>query len=59
MTSLQTTASSPAVTSTTVIFGDLELHGIRRVKQLSVLRLTERFADFGQVAFLSFLRLDS
>jgi len=59
MDELQTVPSSPTVTRRTMIFGDLSKHAIRRVKQLSVLRLSERFADFGQVAFLGFARYDS
>lgn len=42
----------------TVLFGALDKYLIRRVKQLSVLRLQERFADYGQVAFLGFARAD-
>jgi HK97 family phage major capsid protein len=59
MASLQTQASSPQVTNTTVLFGALEKFIVRRVKQMSVLRLGERFADFGQVAFLAFARYDT
>ena len=36
----------------------MSLYQIRRVKELSVLRLEERFADYGQVAFLGFARYD-
>jgi HK97 family phage major capsid protein len=59
MDQLQTVSSSPAVTRRTLVFGDLSKHVIRRVKQLSVLRLTERFAEYGQVGFLGFGRYDS
>ncbi len=41
-----------------VIFGGLDKYIIRSVKELTVLRLNERFADFGQVAFLGFARYD-
>jgi HK97 family phage major capsid protein len=41
-----------------VLFGKLDKYIIRSVKELSVLRLNERFADFGQVAFLGFARYD-
>jgi len=41
-----------------VAFGPLDKYLIRRVKEMSVLRLVERFADFGQVAFLAFARYD-
>jgi len=43
----------------TVAFGDWQKFIIRKVRELSVLRLDERFADFGQVAFLGFTRVDS
>jgi HK97 family phage major capsid protein len=59
MDQLQTVASSPTVTKRSMIFGDLSKHVIRRVKQLSILRLTERFAEYGQVGFLGFGRYDS
>jgi HK97 family phage major capsid protein len=59
MDQLQTVSSSPVVTRRTMVFGDLSKHVIRRVKQLSVLRLSERFADFGQVAFIGFARYDA
>ncbi len=42
----------------TVAFGQLNKYLIRRVKELAVLRLSERFADYGQVAFLGFARYD-
>ncbi len=47
-----------ATTNKTVLFGDLSLYTIRRVKQMSVLRLEERFADYGQIAFIGFSRYD-
>lgn len=47
-----------AVNAKTVLFGQLDKYMIRRVKDLSVLRLVERFADYGQVAFLGFARYD-
>ncbi|MFZ0636954.1 MAG: phage major capsid protein [Candidatus Acidiferrales bacterium] len=42
----------------TMLFGPLRKYLVRRVKQLGVLRLTERFADYGQVAFIGFARYD-
>jgi HK97 family phage major capsid protein len=42
----------------TLLFGLLKKYKIRRVKGLSVMRLNERFADFGQVAFIGFARYD-
>jgi HK97 family phage major capsid protein len=53
--SMQTIGAS----STTVVFGDLKKFHVRRVKDLSVVKLVERYAELGQVAFLSFARLDS
>jgi HK97 family phage major capsid protein len=47
-----------AVNAKTVLFGAVDRYMIRRVKQLQVLRLVERFADYGQVAFLGFARYD-
>ena len=41
-----------------VLFGQLRKYVIRQVKELSVLRLVERFADYGQVGFLGFFRAD-
>lgn len=58
MATLQTQISSPPVAANTVLYGDLTLYQIRRVKEMSVLRLEERFADFGQIAFLGFSRYD-
>lgn len=42
----------------TVVFGDLKKYLIRRVKELGVLTLNERFADYGQVAYIGFARYD-
>lgn len=58
MASLQTQTSSPVATNITMLFGALKKYTVRRVRALSVLRLSERFADFGQVAFLGFYRFD-
>jgi HK97 family phage major capsid protein len=47
-----------ALNAKTVAFGPFEKYIIRRVKDLMVLRLSERFADYGQVAFIGFARYD-
>jgi len=47
-----------AASAVTVGFGNFEKYLIRRVKELSVLVLRERFADYGQVAFIGFSRYD-
>jgi len=43
----------------TVVYGDLSKFVIRRVKEMSIMRLVERYADFGEVGLLSFGRYDS
>lgn len=50
---------SVAATKNTVLFGSFQKFIMRKVKDLSVLRLDERFADFGEVAFIAFSRIDS
>jgi len=47
-----------APSAKTVLFGDLKKYKVRRVRDLMVLRLSERFADYGQVAFIGFARYD-
>lgn len=47
-----------AVNAKTVLFGDMKKYLIRRVKELGVITLQERFADYGQVAYLGFARYD-
>jgi HK97 family phage major capsid protein len=59
MDQLQAGASSPTVTKNVLCFGALDKFIVRRVRQLSVLRLQDRFADYGQVAFIGFARYDS
>lgn len=49
-----------AASANTIVFGDLKKFVIRKVKgAMYVQRLVERYADFGQVAFLAFDRIDS
>ncbi len=48
-----------ASSATTVVFGSLKKYIARRVKDLSVMKLVERYAELGQVAFVSFARLDA
>lgn len=42
----------------TVLFGQLKKYMVRAVRELAVLRLNERFAEYGQVAFIAFARYD-
>ena len=46
-------------TKSTVLFGDMSKFVIRSVRDMSVLRLDERYADYGQVGFIAFSRVDS
>jgi HK97 family phage major capsid protein len=48
----------PAASAKPVVFGDFANYYMRRVAGVQVLRLTERFADSNQVAFLAFQRWD-
>jgi len=47
-----------AADAISVLFGDFQNYFIRRVAGIQILRLTERFADSNQVAFLAFQRWD-
>lgn len=47
-----------AVNAKTVLFGQLKKYMVRRVKELAILRLNERYAEYGQVAFVGFARYD-
>jgi HK97 family phage major capsid protein len=48
----------PAASAKDLLFGQMKKYVVRRVKGLAVLRLEERFADYGQVAFIGFARYD-
>jgi HK97 family phage major capsid protein len=41
-----------------IVFGDLTKYKVRRVKDVTLLRLNERYADAHQVGFLAFARFD-
>lgn len=47
-----------AASANTVAFGAMKKYLIRRVKEMSILVLRERYADYGQVAFIGFSRYD-
>jgi HK97 family phage major capsid protein len=49
---------SPDVPRKTLAFGQFQKYVVRRVKDMAVLRLVERFAELGQVGFLGFARYD-
>lgn len=48
-----------AASATTVAFGQWNKFIARKVRDLQILRLDERFADFGEVAYVAFSRIDS
>jgi HK97 family phage major capsid protein len=48
-----------AASATVAAFGQWSKFVCRKVKELSILRLDERFADFGEVGFVGFSRIDS
>lgn len=48
-----------AAGANTILFGSLQKFIMRKVRDLNVLRLDERYADFGEVAFVAFSRIDS
>jgi HK97 family phage major capsid protein len=50
--------SSMTITGKSILFGDFSKYWIRDVRDFTLLRLDERFAEFLQVAFLAFLRTD-
>lgn len=51
--------ASPAVNAKAILFGDIEqAYVIRDVSDLTLMRLTERYADALQVGFLAFQRSD-
>ncbi|MFD9306131.1 phage major capsid protein [Streptomyces sp. NPDC060048] len=50
---------APAASAKTIIFGDIRAgYVIRQVQGVQMLRLSERYADYLQVGFLGFSRLD-
>ncbi len=50
--------AAPGSSAKKIIFGDLSKYIIRDVRDFTLLRLDERFAELGQVAFLAFSRHD-
>jgi HK97 family phage major capsid protein len=44
--------------NTQMVFGAMDKYIIRSVKELTILRLNERFAELGQTAFIGFARFD-
>jgi HK97 family phage major capsid protein len=50
--------ASPGSSAKKILFGDLSKYIIRDVRDFTLLRLDERFAELQQVAFLAFSRHD-
>ena len=48
-----------AASATTAAFGLWSKFIVRKVRDLQVVRLDERFADYGEVAYVAFSRIDS
>jgi HK97 family phage major capsid protein len=53
------TGGSPVVGNSSLLFGDFSRFIVRDVLDMTLLRLTERYAEYGQVGFLAFARCDS
>ena len=47
-----------AASAKSLLYGDFRNYWIRDVKAMMMLRLTERYADNGQVGFIAFMRSD-
>lgn len=50
--------ASVATGNKSVLFGDFSKYLVRRVKDITVIRLNERYADYHQVGFIAFMRAD-
>ena len=51
--------STIAATKKTAVFGDISsAYAIRQINDIQLVRLTERYADYGQVGFIVFARYD-
>jgi len=51
-------AGSPNVGNQCILYGDFSAYWVRRVMAMLLLRLTERYADAGQIGFIGFIRQD-
>jgi HK97 family phage major capsid protein len=47
-----------ALNAKTILFGQFKKYFVRRVMELAIVKLSERYADYGQVAFIGFARRD-
>ena len=55
----QDMASAIATTAKTILYGDFSKMKIREVRQIRLMRLVERYADYDQQGFVAFMRFDS
>lgn len=55
----QNMASSIAANAKTVVFGDFKKFKVRMVSGVRLVRMDERYADYDQVGFVAFVRMDS
>lgn len=51
--------ASPAASAKTALYGNFRKFIIREVMDIVILRLAERYADYGQVGFVAFARMDA
>jgi HK97 family phage major capsid protein len=51
-------SGSPLAENIPVLFGDLSKYKVRKVKGMSIQKLTERYAEYGQVGFIAWARYD-
>ncbi len=51
--------ASIATVAKSIIYGDMSQYHIRDVMDMTMVRLVERYAEFGQVAFIAFMRTDA
>jgi len=56
--SINQAMASVADSQKSVLFGDFSKYIVRRVREFSVRRLVERYADYDQVGFIGFARYD-
>jgi HK97 family phage major capsid protein len=55
----QSLPSAAGASANALLFGDMQKFVIRLVRDMQVIRLDERYADYGQVGFIAFSRIDS
>ena len=51
--------ASPGGAVKSLLFGDFSKSGFREVMDITLFRMSERFIEAGQIAFIAFFRMDS